>query len=76
MDAGAAWQSPNPMVQLRIGGLIDLARPTLSDEGGDVVMAESGADLKSHGWIEGIVCRCPTLSSSLHGMAARRRTNG
>ena len=31
-------------VELRIGGLIDLPHPAFADEGGDVVMAESGAD--------------------------------
>ena len=49
MDAGAAWQSLNPMVQLRIGGLIDLAHPTLADEGGDLVVGESRADFERHG---------------------------
>ncbi len=31
-------------VQLGIGGLIDLPHAPLADEGGDVVMAESGAN--------------------------------
>ena len=31
-------------VQLRIGGLIDLAHAPLADEGGDVVVPEAGAD--------------------------------
>ena len=35
-------------VQLGVGGLVDLAHPALADEGGDVVMAESGADAKRH----------------------------
>ena len=36
-------------VQLGIGGLIDLSHPALADEGGDVVVAESGADGQGHG---------------------------
>ena len=35
-------------VQLGIGGLIDLSHTPLTNEGGDVVVAESGADFKSH----------------------------
>ena len=35
-------------VELRVGGLIDLAHTPLADEGGHVVMAEAGADLKRH----------------------------
>ena len=35
-------------VQLGIGGLIDLSHPALADEGGDVVMAQSGADVDRH----------------------------
>ena len=35
-------------IQLGIGGLIDLAHAALADEGGDVVVAELGADIKSH----------------------------
>ena len=34
---------------LGIGGLIDLAHAPLADEGGHVVMRESGADFQSHG---------------------------
>ncbi len=30
---------------LGVGGLVDLAHPPLADEGDDVVVAESGADL-------------------------------
>ncbi len=48
MDAGAAWQSLNPMVELGVGGPVHLAHPPLADEGGDVVVAESGADLERH----------------------------
>ena len=36
-------------IQLRIGGLVDLAHAPLTDEGGDVVVAEAGADFESHG---------------------------
>ena len=36
-------------VQLGIGGLIDLAHAPLADEGGDLVVAESGADGERHG---------------------------
>ena len=36
-------------VQLGIGGLIDLSHPTLTNEGGDVVVPESGADGEGHG---------------------------
>ena len=32
----------------RIGGLIDLAHAPLANEGGDVIVAESGADGKGH----------------------------
>ena len=35
-------------IQLGIGGLIDLAHAPLADEGGDVVVAEPGADFESH----------------------------
>ncbi len=35
-----------------IGGLIDLAHAPLADEGGDVVVGESGADLERH-WLRG-----------------------
>ena len=35
-------------VQLGIGGLVDLAHAPLANEGGDLVVAESGADLKGH----------------------------
>ena len=35
-------------VELGIGGQIDLAHAALADEGGDAVVAESGADLKGH----------------------------
>ena len=31
-----------------VGGLVDLAHAPLADEGGDIVMAEAGADLKGH----------------------------
>ena len=36
-------------VQLRISGLIDLSHAPLADEGGDIVVAESGADVEGHG---------------------------
>ena len=32
------------LVELRVGGLIDLSHPALHDEGGHIVMAETGAD--------------------------------
>ncbi len=35
-------------LELRISRLIDLPHPTLADEGGDVVMAEAGADFEGH----------------------------
>ena len=35
-------------VQLRIGGLVDLAHAALADQGGDVVVPEAGAGLQSH----------------------------
>ena len=63
-------------VQLGVGGLVDLSHAALADESGHVVMAESGADFERMGCqaeIEGIVCRCPGLSSSLYGMARTRR---
>ena len=40
---GPLWTT-DITIQLGIGGLIDLAYAPLADEGGDVVMAESGAD--------------------------------
>ena len=36
-------------VELGVGGLIDLAHAALADEGGDVVVAEAGADGQGHG---------------------------
>ena len=36
-------------VQLRISGLIHPSHAPLADEGGDIVVAESGADFESHG---------------------------
>ena len=36
-------------VQLRVGGLIDLAHPALTDQGGHLVVAESRADFQRHG---------------------------
>ena len=42
-------------VQLRISGLIDLSHSPLADEGGHIVVAESGADLKGHGLFR-LVC--------------------
>ena len=36
------------VVQLGIGGLPNLSHAALADEGGHVVVAESGADLKGH----------------------------
>ena len=48
------WQTPRAgfqyhlSVELRIGGLIHLAHAPLADEGGDVVVAESGADVQRH----------------------------
>ena len=35
-------------VELRVSGLVDLPHPALADEGGDVIVAESGADFNSH----------------------------
>ena len=35
-------------VQRRVGGSPDLAHPALADEGGDRVVAESGADVQRH----------------------------
>ncbi len=35
-------------VQAGVGGLIDLPHAPLADEGGDVVMAEAGADVERH----------------------------
>ena len=34
--------------ELGVGRLIDLSHPSLADEGGHVVVAESGADLEGH----------------------------
>ncbi len=34
--------------ELGIGGLVNLSHAPLADEGGDVVVAESGADIESH----------------------------
>ena len=56
MDAGAAWQSLNPMVQLGLGGPVDLSHPPLADEGSDVVVAESGADGEGHELDARILC--------------------
>ena len=36
-------------VELGVGGLPDLAHPAFPEEGGDVVVAEAGADLERHG---------------------------
>ena len=33
---------------LGVGGLVDLSHAPLADEGGDVVVAESGADCEGH----------------------------
>ena len=48
-------------VQLGIGGLLDLAHPALTDEGGHVVMREAGADFERHG-VSGLVAAilCPS----------------
>ena len=35
-------------VQLGIGGLVDLSHATLTNESGDVVMSEAGADFEGH----------------------------
>ena len=35
-------------IKVCIGGLIDLSHPTLANEGGDVIVAESGADSQGH----------------------------
>ena len=40
-------------VQLGIGGLIDLSHAPLADEGGHVVMADSGADCEGHRVLSG-----------------------
>ena len=44
---------------LGVGGLVDLAHAAFADEGGHVVMAESGADAEGHR------CYCPRLSSGI-----------
>ena len=36
-------------VQRGIGGLVDLPHAPLADEGGDIVVAEAGADCETHG---------------------------
>ena len=36
-------------LELRISGLIHLAHAALADEGGDIVVAESGADVEGQG---------------------------
>ena len=36
-------------VELSVGGLVDLAHPAFADFGGDIVVAESGADLERYG---------------------------
>ncbi len=48
MDAGAAWQSLNPMVELRVGGPVHLAHPALANEGGNCVGTEGGAGVENH----------------------------
>ncbi len=35
-------------IQLRVGGLPDLAHAALAEEGGDVVVAERGTDFERH----------------------------
>ena len=35
-------------LELRVGRLVDLAHPALADQGGDLVVAEPGADCKRH----------------------------
>ena len=67
------------MVELGIGGAVDLAHPALADDGSDVVMAESGTDLKRHDlWMENLeVILCPSgpWLQRLHGIAAEKRAN-
>ena len=36
-------------VERGVSGLVDLPHPALADEGGDVVVAKSGADVEGHG---------------------------
>ena len=48
-------------VQLGVSSLVHLAHPALADEGGDVVMPESGADGERHGdrvWSQSFSARC------------------
>ena len=42
-------------VQLRIGGLIDLAHAPLADEGGDVVMGDARSDFQRHSDSAGVI---------------------
>ena len=64
-------------VQLRIGGLVNLSHAPLSDEGGHVVMAESGADLESLSSLRliGAILRpAHEPLHHLHGIASPWRT--
>ena len=66
-------------VELGIGGLIDLSHTPLADEGGDIVMAESGADSQGHGYC-GMVCgsfyaQAVNGSTGLHTMAPTMRAH-
>ena len=65
------------MVQLGIGGLIDLAHAPLADEGGDIVMGDAGADVQGHRQCRmyrrrSEVILCPT-GQSLHSPAQNAR---
>ena len=63
-------------VQLGIGGLIDLAHPALANEGGDIVVAESGADVQGHslmGFVEAHSTPRPSWLHPLHRMASETR---
>ena len=55
-------------VQLGVGRLIDLAHPALADEGGHLVMAESGADVQRHG------CESTSRFSDIIANIASRHT--
>ena len=58
-------------IQLCIGGLIDLSHPAFTDEGGDVVVAESGTDGEGHG-LSGLDRGHSTYGGSVAPAAAQK----
>ena len=60
-------------VELRIGGLPDLAHAALAEQRGDVVVAEAGADVEGHGSVCAEDMDLPLLANRLlfRGLAGR-----